>query len=124
MTPTTTLAPHSYQVTENSLARMANDLPLIKRAIQRHALTLHAAVLAQCHSSQDLAHVAKLGSRAAIAVREFSLTMEAISRKQYPQALWLNGYEELDEDQDPFEWLPNITKERKSQTSGSGAITE
>lgn len=115
---------HSFHLTEDRQARMANNLPLIKRTIQRHALTLHAAALAQNYRSQELARVAELGTRAALAVREFSLAMEGISRNQYPKALWLNGYEELDEDQDPFEWLPNITKVRKSKTTGNGATTE
>ena len=103
---------------------MANDLPLIKRTISRHALTLHAVGLAHGGRSQELAHAAELGTLAAIAVREFCRAMETISRKRYPKALWLHGFEELDEDQDPFEWLPRIVKVRKSTAPDTGATTE
>jgi hypothetical protein len=105
---------------------MAHDLPLIKRTISRHALTLHGAVLMQGQGNrfQELANVAELGTQAAVAVREFCQAMEAFSRRRYPKALWLHGYAELDEDQDPFEWLPQIVKVRKSITPPTGATTE
>ena len=104
---------------------MAHDLPLIKRSISRHALTLQAAVLMQGRDRlQELGNVAELGTRAALAVRDFCQAMEAFSRRRYPQALWLHGYAELDEDQDPFEWLPQIVKVRKSITPPTGDATE
>lgn len=103
---------------------MAHDLPLIKRTIGRHALTLYATVLIQGKKMPELGNVAELGTRAAIAVREFCQAMEGISRRRYPKALWLQGYAEIDEEQDQFEWLPQIVKVRKSITPPTGATTE
>lgn len=111
-------------LTGKDCQRIAHELPLIKRTITVQGVLLQAALLAQKEKSQELANVATLALNAACAVRRFCQSMELFCRKRYPRALWLHTYEELSEDQDPFEWLPLIVQVRKNTTPPAGAAKE
>ena len=101
--------------------RMAHDLPLIRRLVSFHALQLLAAIGTRTDTGKEQKVLLRAALDAKFAVDRLQFAAEALTRRRYPKALWLVGYEEFTDDQDPFEYLPILAKIRKGRTGGQGA---
>ena len=101
--------------------RMAHDLPLIRRLVSFHALQLLAAIGTRTDTGKEQKVLLRAALDAKFAVDRLQFAAEALTRRRYPKALWLVGYEEFTDDQDPFEYLPILAKIRKGCTGGQGA---
>jgi hypothetical protein len=102
--------------------RMAHELPLIGRLISVHALRLLAAIGTRADTGKEQENLLTAALDAKGAVDRLHVAAEALSRRRYPKALWLAGYEKFTGEQDdPFEYLPVLVKIRKGRTGGQGA---
>ena len=101
--------------------RMAHDLPLIRRLVSFHALQLLAAIGTRTDRGKEHKALLRAALDAKFAMDRLQFAAEALTRRRYPKALWLVGYEEFTDDQDPFEYLPILAKIRKGRTGGQGA---
>lgn len=83
--------PQPWPLTEQHHSRLAHNLPILARVFSCCVVRVLAAynIGPQPAEKKD---VADLALQASDAVDAFSKAMEAISRDEYPNALWLSGY--------------------------------
>lgn len=102
-------------------ALMAHELPLIGRLVANYTLRILAAFKPHQWSCREQRNLVTAALKAKNAMDQLRIAAEAISRRQYPTAPWLVGFEEFSEEKDPFEYLPELIRIQKANTAGQGA---
>lgn len=103
---------------------MAEELPLVARLISYHAVRLLAAFGKNPNATPEQQRILNLALDAKKNIDQLCMVADGMSRRRFPKALWMHGYQKLSEEEDPFEWLPVIAKVRKSIVQPEGATAE
>lgn len=99
---------------------MAYEIPLINRLVTFHALRILATLGSKPDATTEQQQLLSAALDAKAAINSLQTAAEKLSRRRYPKALWIGNFDDLTEEEDPFEYLPILFKIRKRGTDAQG----